>query len=91
MRAMHIFLWSFSACAPSTLYSPNTEHLLSHSKSLCKNMTRASVGCKQYAPTKLGAHTERSPIFFSMIDVLFQSRLRCSSKVNSRVFSTYKA
>ena len=33
---------------------PVTEHVSLHCKSLCKNIARASGGCKQYAPTKLG-------------------------------------
>ena len=33
---------------------PVTEHVSLHSKSLCKNIARASGGCKLYAPTKLG-------------------------------------
>ena len=37
-----------------------TEHVSSHGKSLCKNMTRASGGCKQNAPPKMGeAQTEK--------------------------------
>ena len=41
---------------PPVRYAPPPPQLQStlHSKSLCKNMARASVGCKLYAPTKLG-------------------------------------
>ena len=39
--------WIFSVCAPQyVMCPPVTEHVPLHSKSLCKNIARASGGCK---------------------------------------------
>ena len=64
----------FSVCAPppphthththsSTLCSPVTEHVSLHSKSLCKNMARASGGANNMQPLIWGALTEKILVF----------------------------
>ena len=59
----HIKIWRiFSDCAPPVSYAPPvTEHVPLHSKSPCKNIARASGGCKKYAPTKLGGTNGKDP------------------------------
>ena len=55
-------LWIFSVCAPQYVMRPSdTEHVPLHSKSQCKNIARASGGCKWYAPTKLGGTNGKDP------------------------------
>ena len=58
------FLDLFSLCPPPqyVMRPPVSEHVSLHSKSLSKNMARASGGCK-YAPTKLEAQKEMIPFF----------------------------
>ena len=42
-----IEVWIFSVCAPQyVMLPPVTEHVSLHNKSLCKNIARASGGCK---------------------------------------------
>ena len=49
---IHKFIRIFSVCAPPppppqyVMLPPVTEHVSLHSKSLCKNIARASGGCK---------------------------------------------
>ena len=56
-RKKRSFAFVFPSCV---MLPPITEHALLHSKSLSKNMARASVGYKYYAPTKrAGGHKRK--------------------------------
>ena len=47
-------MFPFVPPPPVRYAPPDAEHVPLHSKSSCKNMARASGGCKYYAPSKLG-------------------------------------
>ena len=55
-------MFPFVPPPPVRYAPPDAEHVPLHSKSSCKNMARASGGCKYYAPSKLGGGTnEKDP------------------------------
>ena len=58
------FFGYFPFVPPVRYANPITEHVPLHSKLLCKNIARASGGCKKYAPTMPGGtQPEKIPLF----------------------------
>ena len=63
-----VFFWIFSVCAPQyVMRPPLTEHVPLNSKSLCKNIARASGGANKMRPLSGGGGggtNGKDPFFF---------------------------